>query len=212
MTWGYLVKGRHNLILIFSAVYTLTFTVTAFYQGNFEFVYYTVLMAALIYIVFVLDQKFQLGPFIVMNLSLLGFLHLAGGNYTLHGVRLYDVYLIQGFLRYDNIIHTYGTFTATLALYNVMLPFTHERVTHNFGIFSLQLVLMSIGIGALNELVEFFAVIFLGASEQVGGYANNALDLLFNTVGAIMACIVIYGYRHRQHLLPRINARLKKNS
>ena len=112
----FLVKNKNHLILIFTFAYLVSFTVNAVVWTNFEFLYYTVLMVALIFLVVVLNKALHLGFFILFNLSILGFLHLLGGNLYLGGVRLYDFYLISGFIRYDNFVHTYATFITTLAL------------------------------------------------------------------------------------------------
>ena len=50
-------------------------------------------------------------------------------------------------------------------------------------------ILASSGVGALNEIVEFGAVVFLGQTG-VGGYYNTALDLVFNFVGAFVGGIL----------------------
>ena len=206
-------KNRNYLIFIFTVSYLAAFTVNALFQGNFEFLYYTVLMTTLIYIVvFVINRRFYLAFFILANLSLLGFLHLAGGNFEIAGQRLYDFYFVPDIIRYDNIVHTYGTFIVTLTLYSLFADFINERIRQRYFIFSMMLVLMSIGVGTINELVEFLAVVFLNASEQVGSYFNNALDLLFNTVGSILGCIVIYYYREKQRLTNDFYAKIKKNN
>ena len=46
------------------------------------------------------------------------------------------------------------------------------------------------GFGALNEIVEFFAVLML-PETNVGGYTNTGWDLVSNLVGATLAVIVI---------------------
>lgn len=204
---GYFTSHKNDLILLFTVVYTLTFTVNAFGDHNFEFLYYTFLMVALLCIVVMLNQQIHLGFFILFNLSLLGFMHLLGGNFFLaDGSRLYDMHFLGGLMKYDNIVHTFGTFTATLTLYSLVADFIDDRIRERYLLFSLLLVLMAIGIGTINELVEFLAVIFLGAAEQVGDYFNNSLDLFFNTLGSIIACIVIYVYRER----PRFYQRLQR--
>jgi hypothetical protein len=53
------------------------------------------------------------------------------------------------------------------------------------------------GTGAFVEIIEFSAVVFLGAAEQVGDYFNNAIDLLFNLTGSGIACFFIMHY-HRK--------------
>lgn len=50
------------------------------------------------------------------------------------------------------------------------------------------IALMGCGFGAINEIVEFLAVVAL-PETGVGGYANTLLDLVFNFVGALSAVI-----------------------
>ena len=38
------------------------------------------------------------------------------------------------------------------------------------------------------------AVVFLGASNAVGGYYNNSLDLVFNFLGAFFGGLIILYY------------------
>jgi hypothetical protein len=46
-----------------------------------------------------------------------------------------------------------------------------------------------IGLGAMNKVVEFIATFFLGTN--VGGYRDTGFDLVYNTVGAVLAACVI---------------------
>ena len=46
------------------------------------------------------------------------------------------------------------------------------------------------GFGALNEVVEF-VVTLLVPDNNVGGYFNTAMDLVFNMLGAILAAVLI---------------------
>ncbi|MBN1778868.1 MAG: DUF2238 domain-containing protein, partial [Candidatus Buchananbacteria bacterium] len=211
----YFFKNKNYLIIFFTIGYLVAFALEAFGRGNWEFVYYIVMMTVLIYIIVSINKRLHLAFFIIWNLSFLGFLHLLGGNFYLHGIRLYDYYFIPDILRYDNIVHTYGTFIATVALYSLLSPYISKNLKKHYPIFAIVLVLMAIGIGVLNELVEFFAVVFLNAAEQVGGYYNNALDLLFNTIGSILGTIFIYFYHERPKYLvdlkKELNVKIKKN-
>ncbi len=45
------------------------------------------------------------------------------------------------------------------------------------------------GLGVLNELIEFSAVLVF-PDTNVGGYFNTALDLVFNTLGALAAAVL----------------------
>ena len=195
----FFTRRSDYLIFIFTVGYVVAFAGNAFLQANFEFLYYILLMVGLIYLAVIVNRHLHLAFFIIINLSILGFLHLLGGNLYLGGIRLYDYYFIHGVIRYDNLIHAYGTFIATLTLYSLLVNFIDERARRSYFLFYLMLVLMAIGIGTIVELIELFAVVFLGATQQVGDYFNNALDLLFNTLGSALACTVLYLYRSRPH-------------
>ena len=54
------------------------------------------------------------------------------------------------------------------------------------GYFILLLVIIGMGLGVINELVEFVAVLVFDVGKQVGDYTNNLLDLVFNTIGSII--------------------------
>jgi hypothetical protein len=45
------------------------------------------------------------------------------------------------------------------------------------------------GLGALNEIIEFSAVMLV-PNTNVGGYYNTALDLAFNGLGAVTATVI----------------------
>jgi len=202
---NYLIAKKNYLILAFTVGYLAAFTVNAIFWGNFEFLYYTVLLVGLIYSIVIINKKLHLAFFIIFNLSIVGFLHLLGGNLYVGQVRLYDFYFIPGIFRYDNFIHTYATFIATLALYSLLINFIAIEIKKKYFILAIILILMSIGLGTVNELVEFFAVLVFNVAEKVGGYFNNALDLLFNTLGATLATVVIYFYRERPEFIKKID-------
>ena len=46
------------------------------------------------------------------------------------------------------------------------------------------------GLGALNEIIEFFAVLNL-SNTNVGGYFNTGWDLVANLVGCLIASLII---------------------
>ncbi len=205
-------EDKNNLILTFTIIYLSIFTASAILGENFEFLYYTVLMVFLIFLVLHVNKFLHLSFFIVFNLSILGFLHLFAGNFYIDDLRLYDFYLIPGIFRYDNFIHTYGTFIGTLALYSLLVDFIGRKIQRNYWVFSLILILMGMGLGVIVELVELGAVLFLDASEQVGDYYNNAFDLFFNTIGAILAAVIIYFYRENPRYMKKINERFRKDN
>ena len=52
-------------------------------------------------------------------------------------------------------------------------------------------ILAASSIGAINEIIEFFAVVVLD-TDGVGGYINTAIDLVANLLGAIVGTIYMY--------------------
>ncbi len=53
------------------------------------------------------------------------------------------------------------------------------------------LIAAGTGLGALNEIVEFVAVL-LFPNTGVGGYSNTILDLISNLIGASLAVVFIH--------------------
>ncbi|MFA6410915.1 MAG: hypothetical protein WCW26_05085 [Candidatus Buchananbacteria bacterium] len=204
------MKNRKYLIFAFTLAYLAAFTANALVETNYEFLYYTFLVTVIILIVTVLDKQLYLDSFIVLSLSVLGFLHFLGGNLYFADSRLYNFYLIPNIFRYDNLVHTYGSFIATLALYSLLSSYIDQKIKKKYYIFASVLMLMAMGLGTIVELVELSAVIFLNAGAQVGGYYNNAFDLFFNTIGAGIAVVVIYFYQKREKLLEKINEKVRE--
>ena len=60
-------------------------------------------------------------------------------------------------------------------------------------VIELMAFLGGMGVSAINEIIEFSTVVFFG-STGVGGYYNNAIDLVFNFIGALIA--VFYMKNH----------------
>tara|TARA_Y100000310_G_scaffold173181_1_gene173307 strand:- start:6907 stop:7542 length:636 start_codon:yes stop_codon:yes gene_type:complete len=208
----YLILKKNHIILLFTIVYLIAFTANAFFWLNFEFLYYTVVMSILIYAIVIIYKRLHLASFILVNLSLLGFFHLLGGNFYWGQTRLYDLYFLEGIIRYDNLVHTYATFIATLTLYSLLNNFIDEKIRSRYPLFALGLILMALGMGAINELLELFAVLAFGVTQQVGDYFNNAFDILFNTIGASLATVIIYFYIERPRFIKKINAETKPNN
>jgi hypothetical protein len=55
-------------------------------------------------------------------------------------------------------------------------------------------MLAALGLGALNEVVEFVATLAQGESH-VGGYTNTGWDLVTNTFAGLLAAVVIHRRR-----------------
>lgn len=186
-----------RLILVFTCVYLIFFILLAIVRKNYEFVFYIAVICLLTIITILHHKELHLKPTIVGGLSVIGLMHLAGGNLYFSGIRLYDIYPFQNFIRYDQIVHTLGFFVATFVSYSLIRPYLDTRIKHHPLVLSIILILTASGFGAVNEVLEFAAVIFLGAAQQVGDYFNNAWDLVFNLMGSTIACFFINPYHKR---------------
>lgn len=190
-------KNKLNLILSFTVLYLIFFTVLAVIKKNYEFIYYIFIMVVLITLTVYLYRKLLLTYQILIGLSVLGILHIMGGVIIVNGMRLYDFYLVEPVLRYDFLVHSFGIFMATLVIYNLIHPYLMEKTNKDLIAFCFILVSSAMGVGALNEIIELFAVLYLNASNEVGNYFNNAFDLVFNLIGALLACFYILKYDRR---------------
>ena len=203
-------KLELKLITIFTTVFLLIFTVSTIMTKNYGFLYYIIIASILIAVMIFYHKKFYLTPQIIFGLELLGFLHIAGSKFYPGGIRLYDIYLIKNIFRYDNLVHSLGTFVTTFISYNLIMPHLNKRIRNNKILLSLILILMAMGIGTFNEIFELGQVVFLEAAQQIGDYLNNALDLVFNLIGSIIACFFIMHYHksrkeeadNSEHIIP----------
>jgi putative membrane protein len=92
------------------------------------------------------------------------------------------------FLQYDHFAHAYVSFVVAFACW-VMLAAPHAGAEHRR-----ELVLLAVGgalgLGALNEVVEFLATL-AHHGAHAGGYWNTGWDLVCNFIGAGTAGLVI---------------------
>lgn len=185
-----------SLVFYFTVSFLLFFAVQAILTKNYEFIFYTFFLALVNILIIFAYKNFNLPLAMVISLSLVGIMHLAGGNLYVDHIRLYDIWFIKDVLKYDNIVHFIATFAVTIIAYNLLYPYLKNNIKKNPFICYTLFVLLALGIGSINEIIEFFAVIFFDAGNKVGGYINNSLDFFFNFIGAIASCVFIY-FRNR---------------
>ena len=180
-----------NLVLGFTAIYLIFFTIIAMMRKNYEFLYYGVIVLIIFSLLVIYRKKLYLSLTSLLGLSLAQLIHVLGGNLYIGQVRLYDYWIIENVLRYDNVVHTFTTIILALAVYDILKIYLHEKMHYSKTILILLLVLIVSGIGAFNEIMELGAVIFFHAQDRVGDYMNNAFDLVFNLVGSTIGSIII---------------------
>ncbi|UCE59692.1 MAG: DUF2238 domain-containing protein [Phycisphaerales bacterium] len=185
-----LLTKRELPILVFNLIYVGIFTAVALGGSNHEFVLYAGVIVLLVALVVIKQQTLKFDPTILWGLSLWGLLHMAGGNLHVRGTVLYSLQLIPiipsyEILRYDHAVHMFGFGVATLICHHLLRPYVKTDV-ERWRTLALLIVLMGSGVGALNEIIEFVAVVTV-PETGVGGYENTMLDLVFNLLGGLMA-------------------------
>ena len=196
--WNKAANRRLAGVLAFTAAYMVPSIPWALSIGNREFLFYIVVMFALIAASVIAYLRGGLGIGSLWGLAVLGLLHVAGGlarvptTWPIDGeVRvLYSWWIIPGWLKYDQVVHAFGHGILTWICWLTLRRLARGgHIKPTFGIL-VVCAAASMGFGALNEIVEYAAT-RLYERTNVGGYENTCLDLLANLVGAIAAAIHI---------------------
>lgn len=174
---------------------------TSMVQGNTEFIFYIVVMLVLIGVMCLVHKKVGLTTPLLWALSVWGMLHMAGGlvpvpagwPYNGEHAVLYSLWLIPEKLKYDQLVHAYGfgvtTWLCWHALSSSLLRVAGFRLRPTLGMLTLCAA-AGVGFGALNEVIEFIAVLSM-PKTNVGGYMNTGWDLVANLIGATVAALII---------------------
>lgn len=125
--------------------------------------------------------------------TLAGGLVPVGGDVLYNaGIGPYDQALGTHLLQYDHAAHAYVSFVAVFACWSVL------AAPHAGTVGRRDLVILAVGaalgLGALNETVEFIATL-AHHGAHAGGYWNTGWDLVCNTIGTIAAGLAIGGSR-----------------
>ncbi|MEX0810297.1 MAG: DUF2238 domain-containing protein [Dongiaceae bacterium] len=182
-------------VLVFTLAYVAGFGIWFVMIGNLEFLWYIATLIFFVVLIGATIKRTRFPPLILWALSLWGLAHMAGGGIEVNGAVLYAFQLVpivgEGELRllkYDQVVHFYGFAVTALVLWHLLqVNFPVLRNTATIYIFA---ALGSMGLGCINELIEFAAVLAI-PETNVGGYYNTALDLCFNSGGAIAAVLLI---------------------
>lgn len=193
-------------VIVFNALYMAAAMVSSIRRGNHEFLFYIVVMLVLIGVMALVHRRVHLTTSLLWAFSVWGLLHMAGGLVPLpagwpyngeHAV-LYSWWLIPDFLKYDQIVHAYGFGITTWLCWHGLSRSVRgpqgEPLRPTGGLL-LLCAAAGMGFGALNEVVEFIAVLTL-PNTNVGGYENTGWDLVANLTGASLAACLL-AWRHR---------------
>lgn len=180
-----------SLILGFNVLYLVLGGLYFLQNLNNEFVIYILVIAILVAGVFLSLPQTHFPVWMLFAFSIWGLMHVLGGavvinDHVLFAHRIYpfidhggDFYI----LKYDQVVHGY--------LYGLVAIMSYHVLRNVFGVsgktfgVALAAVLISVGVSALNEIMEF--IISLTVQNGVGGYDNTMLDFVFNLSGAVLA-------------------------
>ncbi|MEZ5386523.1 MAG: DUF2238 domain-containing protein [Prosthecobacter sp.] len=188
-------------VFIFNFAYLIAAVALSLARGNREFIFYIVVMVVLIVVMSIVHSRVKLTTGLLWAFSVWGLLHMAGGlcplpagwPYNGDQAVLYSWWLIPEHLKYDQIVHAYGFGITTWLCWHILRNALRQpdggAVRPTFGMLTLCAA-GGMGFGALNEVIEFIAVLTI-PNTNVGGYENTGWDLVSNLVGATIAAVII---------------------
>jgi len=190
-----LIKKNQLPILLF----TLTYLIISFFifatKENYEFLMYIGIIILIFALILSTNKKVDYPNFALWGMSIWGLLHMLGGAIITNGSVLYAKVLIPiigepyYILRYDQFVHIIGFGVATLIMFVLLKPFLKFPIK-NWTSISILTIMAGFGVGALNEMIEFTAVVIM-PQTGVGGFINTSLDLVSDFIGASIAMIYI---------------------
>lgn len=171
---------RHPRITVVVAAYLVDFTIYGLVTGASLTIPYALIVGTAVVAIGIADVRVRFSTLVLVGLAVWGAGHMAGGIVQLDGDRiLYNAVILRWF-HFDNIVHFIGFGTAGIACWEASgrtLPAGGTPLGT-----ATMVWLFAMGVGALNEVVEFGAT--HAFTTQVGGYENTGRDLVANMLGA----------------------------
>jgi len=200
-------KLKLRLILSIYAVIMVVFARHAYLTEAVTWLWDCVVTFLVGLVVYKFRNKLNLTPlfFFVLMFSL-----------GLHTAGVYGLYAQQFLgIDFDHYTHFFGSLAMCLILVNWLLYY--KSLKYKFGVVCFIAILMTLGISAIHEIIEFLGYFFFGPGEGFlfagfgdglpgvsgealyttadigtsGTYHNAMIDLLFNAIGAVVGCILI---------------------
>ncbi|MDX1689771.1 MAG: hypothetical protein R3290_01985 [Acidimicrobiia bacterium] len=178
---------REPLVASFTAAHVVTMaTLGTVWGRTFTWIYVPLLLASIAAVVFV-DARF--GPLPSSDLWLLSvwaLAHMAGGllgDPSGESDILYNWWIVDGVLKFDQVVHGYGIGVATVAL-------VHAAERSDAARPLVVGALWAQGIGVGNEVVENVFAAFVDSSN-VGDAVNTTWDLVWHLIGGAVAVVVL---------------------
>lgn len=186
-----LIRKGQLPILITMIIMLLVFSVYFFTKKNYEFIIYIFVILFFFVLILFTNNRVNYSNTSLWGLTLWGTLHMAGGGIHVNGDVLYKLILIpitESIFKYDQFVHIIGFGVATLIMFELLKP--KLKPIKYWTAISIVVVMAGLGVGAVNEIVEYIATLLV-PETGVGGYDNTLLDLISDLIGALFALIVI---------------------
>jgi uncharacterized membrane protein YjdF len=189
-----LLKKGQLPIFIVNAVALVVFTILFASRKNYEFLLYIGVIIFFLALILGTNKRVDYPNGVLWGLTAWALLHMSGGGLYVGKIKLYEIILIPvsekyHIFRYDQFVHIVGFGVATLVMYHLLKPLLLPDLKR-WTALSIVVVMAGLGVGALNEIVEFAATVFV-PETGVGGYINTSLDLVSDLVGAVLAMVII---------------------
>jgi putative membrane protein len=184
----------HRLLVAFTGAYLAGAALYFLRDLNIEFVIYVGVILLAFLVIAGTHSITRLPAYILWLVAIWGLMHIFGGAVPTHDGVLF-AYRIYPFLdhggdfyilKYDQVVHAYLYGVVALAFLHMLRTTLHAGSSWLVWLLAL---LAAMGVGALNEIMEF--LISLNMQNGVGGYENTLLDLIFNFLGALIALSVL---------------------
>ncbi|MCK5180788.1 MAG: hypothetical protein KAR32_14750 [Candidatus Omnitrophica bacterium] len=202
-------------VILFNLAYLLPAIFSSVLRANYEFILYIGVVIIAVLLVMRFFVHYGLSIALLWFLSIWGFLHMAGGlvsvplSWPTGGETkvLYNLWIIEKMFKFDQFVHAFGFGTTTWLVWQILqrtLSRKFDRALTDIcptGGLLFLCVIGSMGLGAVNEIVEFLAMVFV-PETNVGGYVNTALDLVANLTGSLIAAFLIYFLQKRKDQVP----------
>ena len=191
------MKKGVKILSWFMAIFLIAFLSYFVIRGNYEFSGYGVVAGLAFFVLIWANEYYDLPLASLWLFAIWVILHLLGGSVYLGGTRLYDIVMINLYngasvspefviLKFDQFVHAYCYFAFSIVIYFLMKKHMKPKQNKALIVFT---ILAALGVGLINEIIEFSMVIFADAGNMVGGYYNTALDLVFNFIGAVIGTL-----------------------
>jgi len=188
------MKKEHRILLLINLLLIVGFGAMYLIRLNYEFIIYVGVIIFFLIVIAATIKKVDYTLASLVGLTVWSALHLAGGAIAFGEGRLYDIIILplsQNYpvLRYDQVVHIWGFGASTLVMYSLLKRPLAKPLQNPVAV-SIILLMAGLGMGALNEIIEF-GVATAVPDSGVGGYVNTSLDLCADLIGAVLGLVYI---------------------